>query len=244
MTYLALRAAVSLALFLPSWASANDFDVDCVVMPHKETRISAEVSGILSRISVRLGQDVKKGDELARLNTRLLEARIASSRVDLGFNTREMERAMTAGEGVSKTELDEIQTNVARAQSELNQLKAEFEQLIMRAPHDGVITEILLNEGEQVSESHVLELTKVYPLKIDLNVAAEARELFDYDRDIWLSQGDSEMVSTTPTFIEPTIDLASQSFKVNAELNREQASDWVAGARCSHIPEPYAPINQ
>lgn len=231
MTYSVSRAAASLLIIVASTAQAETYDIDCVVRPNKETRVSSEVSGVLKSLKVNLGDQVTKGQELARLNTALISARIERSKVDLAFNAREMERARSAGEGVSPAELDEFSTNWARSKAEINELTAELQQLIITAPHSGIVTEILINEGEQVSESHIIKLTQVYPLEIGLNVPYDYRANFSIDRPLTIYQGDRH-AETTIDFIEPTLDMASQTFRVKASLDNLKAPDWLAGAGC------------
>ncbi len=234
MTCSALRAVPKSVLFCASLLAPSLVfaSADCLLRPAKETRVSSDVSGVLNQLLVSPGKRVRDGDILARLNTGVIDARITQKTIDVEFSQREIERAEMAGTGaVTSAELDQLRSALNSASAELEELEAEKERLIIRAPHSGVVVDVLINEGEQVSESHVLELVDVSKLKVEANFVAQDYPVILASDSLQILGPNNEPTVANIEFIEPMIDAASNTFRVVALVDSEPG--LLAGQSCT-----------
>ncbi|KFE71970.1 efflux RND transporter periplasmic adaptor subunit [Hyalangium minutum] len=137
------------------------------VRAKQEATLSAQGSGALTRISVKVGERVKRGQVLAQLDTsnaRIAadQARAAKAAADAARDgaTAEVERARALAEAgsLARASLDKAEVGYRQAQAQAAQAAAAFAntQEILRdatitAPFDGVITSRSRNEGDYVS---------------------------------------------------------------------------------------------
>lgn len=134
------------------------------VVADNESRIAAEVTARIQQIPVRLGQAVRKGDVLVKLDQRqfLLALDQATSQVELLSNRYklaqlqfEQTRALHASQFVSAQALEQRRTEMAVIESELkiarhsvSQARLSLDKTTLRAPFAGAVRERLAGEGE------------------------------------------------------------------------------------------------
>ena len=97
--------------------------------------VRAETSGTVLQIGPELGQTVKKGDLLARVEAKALgdmsssaQGIVASAQAQLDLAKREVERteALVKGGALAQRELDRAQSQVTAAQAQVTQAKAQL----------------------------------------------------------------------------------------------------------------------
>ena len=106
--------------------------------------IGAQVSGVLQKINVELGQQVKKGDLLAQIDPTVFEARVTEDEASLKNLEAQMDAAdaskklaeqrltrnrnLLKSDAVSQDELDRSEAEFSRAESAIDSLKAQIEK--------------------------------------------------------------------------------------------------------------------
>jgi RND family efflux transporter MFP subunit len=176
----AVMLFMSLAAIHPS--QAQDLTgLDCMIEPHSVANVSTREEGVLEKILVRRGDIVKKGQVVARLESRLekitlelataranMQGEIESRRATLEYMQRQRDRIndLYKNNSISFNEKDKADTDVRIAETEL-QLVLDNHQIrklerdraaqllelrSIRSPVDGVIVEILLVPGESVED--------------------------------------------------------------------------------------------
>lgn len=134
-----------------------------------EVRVGPRISGVLSRLMVRVGDVVEKGQLLAilahaDLDTAVRQARAVekASRVrwDLERKTVSRRRALASEGLIAAEELDLKSQEEALAEAELERARAALEAAEIarqyaeiRAPISGTVTSIATREGETVASS-------------------------------------------------------------------------------------------
>ncbi|MCE1243575.1 MAG: efflux RND transporter periplasmic adaptor subunit [Oryzomicrobium sp.] len=138
------------------------------VMPWQETSIGAEVGGLrLSKVLVTVGDTVKKGQPLARLDAATVEtdldaanAQLSEAQAALAQATATLERGrrLAASGGVSQQELTLFETQRRTAEARLSAAQAQVKRQQLRldnttlvAPDDGMISASSAAEGTIVS---------------------------------------------------------------------------------------------
>jgi len=152
-------------------------EFDCVIEPRQVLELRAPIEGLVERMSVERGDLVRRGQELAVLDTSVdrasaaiarhrsqMEGAIRSSESRVEYSSRKFDRAqnLQTQNFVSAQARDEAATEKRLAESEFldakdNRKLAELElqrqlEIIrlktIRSPIDGVVVERLLNPGE------------------------------------------------------------------------------------------------
>lgn len=166
-------AALGAAIVQPAAAG----EVDCVIEPRQVLELRSPIEGLIERVTVDRGDFVKKGQELAVLDTSVdlaqaavakhrseMDGAVQSGRARVEHSTRKAERVRELhGQNYTSAQArDEAMTERRLAEAELrdaldNRKLAELEhgrQLAIvrlktiRSPINGVVTERLLNPGE------------------------------------------------------------------------------------------------
>ncbi|QSQ19470.1 efflux RND transporter periplasmic adaptor subunit [Pyxidicoccus parkwayensis] len=137
------------------------------VRARQAATLSAQASGTLTRVSVDVGEKVKRGQVLAQLDTsnaRIAadQARAAKAAADAALDgaTTEVERArtLTQSGSLARASLDKDEVGYRQAQAQAAQAAAalanaqeNLRDATLTAPFDGVITSKSRNEGDYVS---------------------------------------------------------------------------------------------
>jgi membrane fusion protein (multidrug efflux system) len=121
--------------------------------PEKKVDILAKISGEVARVLVEEGERVKTGDVLCRLDDEEQKVALEEARINRDMRKREMERfeSMHAQDLISDKEYGDMkyQYDVAQNQYESALLRYRYTQI--RAPFDGIVTERVVDPGENVA---------------------------------------------------------------------------------------------
>lgn len=169
-------------LMLANVAPAQDLTgLDCMIEPHSVADVSTREEGVIEKILVKRGDTVKKGQVVAKLESKLeaitlelakaranMMGEIESRKATLEYMKRQRDRIddLYAKKSVSFNEKDKADTDVRLAETELqlaldNQVirKIEHERAAqrlalrsIRSPVDGVVVDVLLVPGESVED--------------------------------------------------------------------------------------------
>ncbi len=149
--------------------------------------LSFEVSGNVKEILVETGQEIKKGQVLARLDTQTFELAVQGAEADLGRARAiatekglelDRQKALFAKEWVSKAALDQAvaanetaRNDVSLAQSRLALAKRDLAKTVLVAPFDGVVAQRLVDPFVEVARGQRLfEVFAEGALEIAINI--------------------------------------------------------------------------
>ncbi len=163
-------------------ALVEEVPVTGSVVSPRIAELSTEVSGIVDEISVEIGDRVRAGDEILRLNSELealsLDAARASTeqaRHELDDARRRLVEAQKLGDIQSQSAVEliaaEVNIDVAklqRSEAEEKRQTAQLERHRLRAPFAGLISQKLVEQGEWIQPGQaVVELVALDRLRID-----------------------------------------------------------------------------
>lgn len=188
-------------------ASDRDRELDCVVQPRATIKLGSVEQGIVSEITVDRGDVVRKGQIVARLDSRLQalavdlahiraesDVDIRSARARLQFRRLDFERAgklhQRQAMAAKKLEEAEIEKSLAelaletailqqrQARVELSQAKERLERRAIRSSFGGVVVKLNVSPGEFVYEQvSIMTLAAIDPLYVEVFAP-----LFYFDR--------------------------------------------------------------
>ncbi len=130
----------------------------------KSIALSTKLAGYIDSIDVKEAQKVRKGDRLLHIDDTELRSSIEALEVSLAQQTEELELARNIYErnkklygigGLAKEQLDlssiavkAKQSIVSGTKSRIVQLQNQLEYLDIKAPFDGVVTQIDMRQGD------------------------------------------------------------------------------------------------
>lgn len=162
--------------------------------------VRPQVSGTLTEILCKEGQEVKKGTPLfkvdpisATLKVREIEAQLAQSQASFDSVSKKLERFnnLSVKDLISRQEWDEIEAQVVISKARLDgdtaklqSAKRELENCTVRAPINGRIGKLNCHTGNHVSGSNALTtLTQLSPLVADFRLTERECNLLFANED-------------------------------------------------------------
>lgn len=190
------------------------------VEPSRDANLASPTGGLIEKVSVEVGDSVKAGAVLAKVDSSLMGAQAALARVEVKDAERELERLESMGSAVAKVRVDQAETRVARAKAQARVTSIQSGRTYIKAPFAGLVSQVPMERGEVAPPGGVLvRLIQLDPAVISVSVA---------DRDVGaLSVGGEASVTAAGraepligkiSHIEPAADLRTRSFEVEVEV--------------------------
>ncbi|MFZ5539893.1 MAG: efflux RND transporter periplasmic adaptor subunit [Pseudomonadota bacterium] len=140
------------------------YAADAVVEAVRQATVSAQIAGTITHLYVDAGDRVKRGQVLARIDTREADAQVAASRAGVAQAEAaavqaklnyERTKSLVAQNFVSQAALDKADADYKAALAALEAARAGTAQAVtarsfaeLRAPIDGVVSQRLMQVGE------------------------------------------------------------------------------------------------
>jgi membrane fusion protein (multidrug efflux system) len=141
--------------------------------PDEEVELAFETSGKIVEINFTEGTRVKKGQLLAKINDKPLQAQLQKLQAQKKL-TEEKEfrqRSLLDRDAISKESYDQIVTELETIEADINLIRARISETELRAPFDGIIGLRYLSEGSIVNTStKIARLVKISPLKVEFSI--------------------------------------------------------------------------
>lgn len=134
-----------------------------------EVRVGAQLSGIVDKLNVEVGSKVKRGDVIATIDSRGLEARLAQARAQIAVTAQEVRRAeielarmqrlgeqkLVAASDVEDRALalDEARARLEKARRDAAVVETDLGYAVIRSPITGTVAAVTTQEGETVAAS-------------------------------------------------------------------------------------------
>ena len=151
------------------------------LVPDEEVSLSFETSGKITNIFFTEGTLVKRGELLAKVNDRQLQAQLKrlEAQIPLAEDRVFRQNALLKRDAVSKEAYEQVKTELATLNADIENIKANIDMTELRAPFDGIIGLRQVSTGAYASPTTVVaRLTKVTPLKVEFAVPERyAREI-------------------------------------------------------------------
>lgn len=136
--------------------------------------IYPEYAGILSKVYVREGQYVKKGQILAKIDDGGLSQQLAQLQIrsDLAKTTFERQDRLWKQNIGSEMQYLQAKSNFEVQQQAVNQIKIQLDKTIVKAPFSGTIDDIISEQGSVVApgQSQLMRIVNLDNMYIETNV--------------------------------------------------------------------------
>lgn len=258
----AALALVITALSLPAHEAAAQEVSECLVHADEIARIGAPSRGVIYAIHVNRADAVTRGTIIAELEASDEESEVdlaqmrAASDIALRLARAKAETAELNAERLTtlvarnlvpnaEQEAAALEAQVARLEEEEAQYQRRLAELHLsaalaarerkrvRAPFDGVVTDLLISEGELYNEQHpIAVIARIDPLRVEAYLPAFRRTEVELGQkaDVMLELGGR--VTAEIILIDPVLDAATGTFGLELNLPNPDGS-ILAGQSCT-----------
>lgn len=140
---------------------------------NESATIRPEVSGLMQSIAFEEGQQVKRGQLLAKIEDAELRAQVTQSEARFELARLNLQRAenLQLTHANTKADMDRAHSEFATAQADLELLKVRLDRTAIKAPFDGIVGARTLSPGDYVNpQSVVTTLDDLSRMKIEFQV--------------------------------------------------------------------------
>lgn len=118
----------------------------------KRSVLATRSAGVVEELPVRLGQQVRTGDLIVKLEAVAAEAAVETARALVAQREAEYAAAekLAASGQLPKLQLDNVRSGLLAARSQLEQAIAQLDLAVLKAPWDGMIDRISIELGSSV----------------------------------------------------------------------------------------------
>jgi RND family efflux transporter MFP subunit len=134
-----------------------------------EVRVGAQLSGIVEKLNVVVGSKISKGDVIATIDARPLEARLSQARAQIAVTEQELKRAeveLARSESLDQQRLvarsdvedkalavSESRARLEKARRDAAVVETDLNYAVIRSPITGTVASVTTQEGETVAAS-------------------------------------------------------------------------------------------
>lgn len=191
------------------------------VAPVQGVTLSADVPGVVDRITFESGARVAAGQPLVFLDTRQERAQLASAeaRRELARANLDRSQKLLEQQLIAQAEYDQIAAQFKQAEASVNEIRAGIERKIIRAPFAGVAGIRQVNLGQYLrSADPVVPLQSMNPIYVDFAVPQQKVAALRVGDTVWAAADSSarNRVAGRITAINPVVDDATRNVQVQA----------------------------
>ena len=190
------------------------------LLPDEEVDLSFETSGKVIGIYFSEGRRVKKGELLAKINDKPLQAQRLKLQAQrkLAEEREFRQRQLLDRDAISRESYDQVATELQTLEADIMLIEARIAETELRAPFDGIVGLRMISEGAYAStETKIVQLVKISPLKVEFSIperyAGEVVPGFSISFDI---DGIPETFEAKVYAIEPKVDINTRTIVARA----------------------------
>jgi len=201
--------------------------IPVLLQPRRKAVLSAEVSTRLTKIHKEMGEPFKKNDTLLECDATVFEARKKKMEADLETAAAALAAATRLYKSKSRSllELMKAKNDEAVAKSNLAVAEHELNSCTIKAPYDGRVVKVMADEHELLQRGEeLISLVDDRVLRARFLVPTELFQSLKKGFTVLIKiPGIDSSVTGTITHISASIDSASNTFEVYAEVNNEKS---------------------
>jgi membrane fusion protein (multidrug efflux system) len=185
--------------------------------------VTADLPGIVSRISFDSGKTVQKGDVLVQLDTRQEEAQRsgAESQLQLAHLNFQRMQGLVEQDAVSRAEYDAAAAAFKQAEARLGEIRATIERKTIRAPFSGVLGIRQVNLGQYLTGGDpVVPLQALNPIYVNFGVPQQEATEMHIGRGVRITVGELSGGEFTGRIsaLDSVVDQTTRNVQVQATL--------------------------
>jgi membrane fusion protein (multidrug efflux system) len=144
------------------------------VSTKKNIVLYPEYGGILTNVYVKAGQNVSKGQTLARISDGGLSQQLAQMEIQTSLAKTSFERQKSLWDQNIGTEMQYLQSKSTyeAQQKAVSQMEVQLSKTVIRAPFSGVIDDVITEQGSMVNpgQTQIMRIINLRDMYIDTDV--------------------------------------------------------------------------
>lgn len=190
------------------------------LIPDEEVELSFEASGKVVGIYFSEGARVKKGELLAKINDKPLQAQLLKLQAQYKLmEEREFrQRQLLDRDAISKESYDQVATELQTLAADIKLVEARISETELRAPFDGIIGLRFISEGAfATTQTRIVQLVRISPLKVEFSVPERySGEVTRGFTITFVLDGDPNTYQATVYAVAPEVDMATRTIVARA----------------------------
>ncbi|MGX2974907.1 efflux RND transporter periplasmic adaptor subunit [Ursidibacter arcticus] len=194
------------------------------VRPNQGAMLSTQISGTVSRILVKAGDSVKKGQLLVELDSSVEQASLRASEAQLPALQANYQRYrnLVASNSASKAELDNAQASYNQLVANIESLKASIKRRQIYAPFDGEAGIVKINEGQYINVgTEIVRVEDRSQMKVSFTLPQTELELINVGQKVTVT-ADAVLGQTFEAVIsaiDPAVNRSTGLVELEATVN-------------------------
>ena len=185
--------------------------------------VSADLPGIVERITFDSGRAVREGELLVQLDTRQEQAQLAAAEAQLQLATLNYARmkGLVEQDAVSRAEYDSAAAGHKQAEARIREIHATIARKTIRAPFTGVLGIRQVNLGQYLTGGDpVVPLQSLNPIYVNFGVPQQDAGRMQRGRQVTVSAADAGDLEFTGriTAVDAVVDETTRNVQVQATL--------------------------
>jgi RND family efflux transporter MFP subunit len=209
-----------------------------LLAPNEVVEFSSQVPGVIEQLNVERGDEVKKGQILARLKSGVEKAAVnlAKARVEFGQRKANRNAELYKKQLLSVHDKDELETEIQKAQLELAEAEERLKLRTIQSTTDGVVVKRTGAAGAYVYETPFVTVARIDPLNVEVIVPAAYFGMIKKGSSarVLLDKPIEGSYQAKVVIIDQVIDAASGTFGVRLELPNPKLA-LPAGLKCQVV---------
>jgi len=161
---------VEVAVLKPS-AARVELKLPGEVEGLRDALLASATGGLVERVNVRTGEEVRKGKALARVDESTHRINLDRAEAELKQAESDLARAKALGDNITKAQVEAAETRVTLATAALRAAKLGYERSVIRAPFDGVVADAHVEVGEVApAGAPIVRLVQMDPVLVTVSV--------------------------------------------------------------------------
>jgi membrane fusion protein (multidrug efflux system) len=186
--------------------------------------LSTEVGGLVVKVPIKSGIDVKEGDLLIKLNDSADVAQLNSLKAmaDLAKVINERDKAQLAIQAISKNVYDTSTADMKAKQAQVDQQIALIAKKNLKAPFSGRVGIVTINPGQYVNPGDkLLTLQTIDPIFVDFTLPQSSAGIIEVGQTIELQVDAFKEYSFTGkiTALSPKVELNTRNIQIEAQIS-------------------------
>jgi membrane fusion protein, multidrug efflux system len=186
--------------------------------------VSADLPGIVEKISFDSGRMVSKGDLLVKLDTSQEEAQLAAAEAQRNLSRLNLERMKGLHQGgvISQSEYDRVMAEAQQSDARVGEIRATIARKTIRAPFSGLLGIRQVNLGQFLNGgAPIVPLQSLRPVYVNFAVPQGEMGRLRPGTAVQLKlEGGSEVLATGRiTAVDSVVDPATRNVQIQATFD-------------------------
>jgi len=190
------------------------------VVASQGVTVSADLPGIVERISFTSGRAVRAGQVLVQLDTSQERAQLtaAESQRDLAKLNLDRMRGLSEKGIISRSDYDRAAAEAAQGEARVGEIRATIQRKVIRAPFSGVLGIRKVNLGQYLSGGDpVVSLQSLRPVYVNFSVPQQAVGRLQLGTEVHVTAEGQQLQETGRiTAVDAVVDEATRNIQVQA----------------------------